>query len=251
MRQLHPYWLGRRRYDPIHTLQQTIQQERIDQRCGDVVLFVEHTPVVTLGRGAHPENFRVSRDQMAEFGVDVVETGRGGDLTFHGPGQLVMYPIIDLNPDRCDVRKYVRDLAQTMIRLAADFGVSAGLIEEHIGIWVDAETPSAWPGEHEVHRPVKLGAIGVRLSRWGTMHGFAFNLTTDLELFSRLIVPCGIASKGITSIKSLLGEEPDIESVVPNALRHFSDVLGATARPLIDASGVEDDMLARLVVQNQ
>ena len=147
-------------------------------------------------------------ETLAARGIEVHETGRGGDVTCHGPGQIVGYPIIDLNPDRRDVHRYVRDLETVLIRTAADYGVVAGRVEGLTGVWVGTE---------------KLAAIGVRIARWITSHGFAFNVTTDLDLFS-LIVPCGIADRGVTSLARLLGRPIDTAEVENRMIEHFSKV---------------------------
>lgn len=243
-RRLSGVWLGRRRYEQVHALQKQLLEARIEGRIGDTVLLLEHEPVITLGRGAHEENVLLSPAELAERGIDLVATGRGGDVTLHAPGQLVCYPIVDLKPDRCDVRRYVKDLTETMRRLAADFGVGSGPVPELIGLWVDLESKACWPGAES---PVgdfpgssaqwlgKLGAIGVRLSRWVTMHGFAFNLTTDLSLFD-LIVPCGITQHGVTSIEALTGERPALRATAERALDHLAAVIDADVAELVDRS---------------
>jgi lipoyl(octanoyl) transferase len=157
-----------------------------------------------------------------------VATGRGGDVTLHAPGQLVCYPILDLAPDRCDVRRYVADLRETMRRLAADFGVAGGAAEGLIGLWVDAARPGQWQDAEHAGKLAKLGAIGVRISRWVTMHGFALNLTTDLSLYD-LIVPCGISAHGVTSIEALTGHAPSVRDLAPRAFELLAEVLGAEA----------------------
>ena len=225
-RRLTGRWLGRRRYEPVHDEQKRLQGLRQRGEIGDTVLFVEHEPVVTLGRGGHAANVLVGAEALAARGVELVETGRGGDVTLHAPGQLVCYPIIDLAPDRCDVRRYVGSLTETMRRLAADWEVAGGPVEKLIGLWVDRSSPSAWQGEQEARDLAKLGAIGVRISRWVTMHGFAFNLTTDLDLF-KLIVPCGISEHGVTSIEALTQRTPEVDAAAERSFEILGDVLDA------------------------
>lgn len=195
-------WLGRRRYAEVHAWQEALLDARIQGRVGDTILLCEHPPVVTLGRNAKASNVLLSREALALRGVDLEETGRGGDVTFHGPGQLVGYPIVDLRPDRCDLRKYVRALTEVMILLAREEGIEAGCVDGMIGAWVDAAAPDRWATAPWAERLAKIGAIGVRVSRWVTMHGFALNVDIDLAGFG-VIVPCGIAEHPVTSIASL------------------------------------------------
>jgi lipoyl(octanoyl) transferase len=151
-------------------------------------------------------------------------------VTYHGPGQLVAYPIFDLSPDRRDVRRYVRDLARVMIALARSYSVDASFIEgdpKLVGVWVDEASPQSWPGPNGM-RLAKLGAIGVRLSRWVTMHGFAFNVATDLSGF-HLIVPCGIAQHGVTSLAALGVEPPRIRDAAERTVALFGEVFDADA----------------------
>ena len=233
-RRLHGEWLGRQRYAPVHELMQRYHEERRAGSRSDTVLFVEHEPVITMGRGAAAEHVLLPRELLSARGVDLIDTGRGGDVTLHAPGQLVCYPILDLSPDRQDVRRYVGDLTETMRRLAASFGVDAGAIPDDkalIGLWVDATEPSRWPGAKDARRLAKLGAIGVRISRWITMHGFALNLSTDLELFG-LIVPCGISQHGVTSVQALTGAAPTVASMVAPALETLAEVLDAEVAEL-------------------
>ena len=243
-RKITAYWLGRVAYDRAHALQQALVEARIHapERFGDVILLLEHDPVVTLGRGAKEENILAGDEDLRARGVTVSETGRGGDVTFHGPGQLVAYPILDLKPERCDVRKYVRDLAEVMIRIAGDHGVAAGVLPgdpKYIGVWVDEGAPGSWdelrslaasrgerPAEGPAPRLAKIGAIGVRLSRWVTMHGFALNVATDLTGF-RLIVPCGIQALGVASLTTLGVAPPPLDAVARASLPHFAAVFDA------------------------
>ena len=232
-------WLGRRRYAPIHALQLRLVEARREGTTGDVILLVEHERVVTLGRAADPANVLFSRELLAARGVDLVETGRGGDVTYHGPGQLVAYPILDLNPDRCDVRRYVRALAETMISLARDHHVEAGVVDGMIGVWADPGAPTQWAGSAWAHHLAKLGAIGVRLSRWITMHGFALNLTTDLADFD-LIVPCGIRDHGVTSIQALTGRAPLVRDVALASPAHFARALQQPVADVEDLAHAAD-----------
>ncbi len=239
-RTITAYWLGRIDFNRAHALQHALVEARIQKRIGDVVLLLEHDPVVTLGRGAKEENILAGDEDLRARGVDVAVTGRGGDVTFHGPGQLVAYPILDLKPDRCDVRKYVRDLAEIMIRLAGDRGVAAGVMPgdpKYVGVWVDQDSPTHWSedralastrGERGADEPRlgKLGAIGVRLSRWVTMHGFAFNISTDLAGF-RLIVPCGISQLDVASLTTLGVKAPEVDVLARASLAHFAQVFDA------------------------
>jgi lipoyl(octanoyl) transferase len=180
----------------------------------DVLLLLEHPHVLTLGvRGdGGRSHILATSDTLGSRGIEVHETGRGGDITYHGPGQIVGYPIVDLQPDRCDVHRYVRDIEEVLIRTAADYGVQAGRVEGLTGVWVGRD---------------KLAAIGVRIARWVTSHGFAFNVTTDLEYFN-LIVPCGIADGSVTSLARLLGHPVDRLEVEDRIVSHFGDVFART-----------------------
>lgn len=230
-RELRGIYLGRRRYAPMLELQELLHARRVARTLGDTLLLLEHEPVVTLGRGAHLEHLLVSDATLAERGVDFVKTGRGGDITLHAPGQLVAYPILDLQPDRADVRRYVKDLARVMQTVAGSLGVASGLHPDHVGLWADRSTPSAFTSYAEAGELVKIGAIGVRISRWVTMHGFALNLAPDLDLF-RLIVPCGIREYGVASVQSLGGATLAMESAAERAFAAFRAVFDAIPREL-------------------
>ncbi|MEZ4220283.1 MAG: lipoyl(octanoyl) transferase LipB [Polyangiaceae bacterium] len=242
-RQLTGLWLGRRRYEPVHELMDALHEARRRGEIGDTVLFVEHEPVITLGRGAKREHVLLSEAALEKLGVDRVTTARGGDVTVHGPGQLVGYPILDLSPDRQDVRRYVGDLRNTMRQLAAGYGVDGGEYESQVGLWVDAAHPEMWRGAEHAERLAKLGAIGVRISRWITMHGFAFNACTDMSLFS-LIVPCGIRDHGVTSLAALGREPAELPALAADALAILAETLNASHDPLRDESG---SVLSRLL----
>ena len=183
--------LGTVGYQEALDLQAGLVDRRRRGEVGDLLLLLEHPPVITLGvKTRHTRTNIVASDaQLAAAGVAVFQSGRGGDVTYHGPGQLVGYPIFDLNPHRRDVHRYVRDIEEALILAAASFGVTAVRVPGLTGIWVGNE---------------KLAAIGVRISRWITSHGFAFNVSTNLSHFD-LIVPCGIQGRGVTSLEQLLG----------------------------------------------
>jgi lipoyl(octanoyl) transferase len=202
--------LGLVPYDDALALQRALVDERQRGLVSDVLLLLEHPHVLTLGaRGdGGRAHILASPDELATRHVAIRETGRGGDITYHGPGQVVGYPIVDLKPDRCDVHRYVRDLEEVLIRTAGDYGVEAHRVEGLTGAWVGGE---------------KLAAIGVRIARWVTSHGFAFNVSTKLDYFN-LIVPCGIADRGVTSLERLLGEKPERCDVESRLVVHFCDV---------------------------
>jgi lipoyl(octanoyl) transferase len=209
MRELEVRRLGVVGYEEALALQRHLVEERRAARVPDLLLLLQHPPVITLGvKGdGGRANIVATSDRLAALGIAVHETGRGGDVTYHGPGQIVGYPIVDLRPDRCDVHRYVRDLEEVMIRVCADYGVSADRIKGLTGAWVGAE---------------KIGAIGVRISRWITSHGFAFNVSTDLDHF-RLIVPCGISDRGVTSLEHASGRRVAIVDVEDALVRRFAE----------------------------
>jgi lipoyl(octanoyl) transferase len=239
-RTLRGIWLGRRPYQAVYALQRTLQSERQENRIVDVVLFLEHPPVVTLGRGAHAQNLLVSEAALTDRGVELARPDRGGDVTLHAPGQLVGYPILDLRPDRCDVRRYVGDLAEAMRRLVGAHGIASGPVSSLVGLWVDVSAPDTWNGLEGARRPAKIGAIGVRISRWVTMHGFALNLSTDLALFD-LIVPCGISQFGVASVASLTGSSPTVRDEAQRALVELGSVFDARALAMEDRSAGDLD----------
>jgi lipoyl(octanoyl) transferase len=210
MRELDVRRLGLVPYAEALRLQRDLVEERRAGRVPDLLLLLQHPHVLTLGVRSNGGRSHVlaTPKRLEELGVEVFETGRGGDVTYHGPGQVVGYPILDLRPDRCDVHRYVRDLEEVMIRVTASFGVSAGRVEGLTGAWVGGE---------------KIGAIGVRISRWVTSHGFAYNVNTDLSFFN-LIVPCGIAGRGVTSLARLLGRQVPHTEVEERFVGHFGEV---------------------------
>ncbi len=200
--------LGRVSYEDGLELQKKLVERRRAGEIGDQLLLLEHPPVITLGVKSRNDRSHVvaSKTALEAEGVDIFDTGRGGDVTYHGPGQLVGYPILDLRPDRCDVHRYVRDIEEVMIRTASAFGVTAGRLPGLTGAWVGND---------------KLAAIGVRIARWITSHGFAFNVNTTLDHFD-FIVPCGITDRGVTSLQKLLGRNipmSEVEDATESAFR--------------------------------
>lgn len=223
MRRIDVVSLGRIPYLEAHRLQEALVERRVRGEIEDTLLLLEHPAVITLGRGAKEEHLRFPRASLRQRGIEVHDTGRGGDVTYHGPGQLVAYPIFSLAPDRQDVRRYVRNLEEVMIRSLAPFSLSAERIPEkgYEGVWLR----SGELGDR------KIGAVGVRLSRWVTMHGLALNVTTQLSHFE-LIVPCGIEDKKVTSMQLELadgaGSPPvGIDDVLPVMRAQFGEVFEA------------------------
>jgi lipoyl(octanoyl) transferase len=205
--------LGRVSYADGLALQERLVRERQAGAAQDTLLLLEHDPVFTLGRNARAENVLFPADDLRARGFDVFEVGRGGDVTYHGPGQVVGYPIVDLSPDRRDVHRYVRDLEDVLIRTCADYGLLAERVAGRTGCWVGRE---------------KIGAIGVRIARWVTSHGFAFNVSNDLAPFG-LIVPCGIRDASVTSLTQLLGRTVAPDEVMDRLTQHFETVFAAAA----------------------
>ena len=201
-------------YDEGLELQRDLVARRAAGEIDDTLLLLQHPHVLTLGvkAGESRNHVLATPERLAELGVEIRETGRGGDVTYHGPGQIVGYPIISLKPDRCDVHRYVRDLEEVMIRVTGEYGFAAGRIQGLTGAWVVAE---------------KIGAIGVRIQRWVTSHGFAYNVNTDLAFF-HLIVPCGISDRGVTSLQKLTGRAIPVPEVEDHFVRHFCSVFDHT-----------------------
>ncbi|MEM7675116.1 MAG: lipoyl(octanoyl) transferase LipB [Myxococcota bacterium] len=193
-------WPGLTRYAEGLARQEARHQDCVAGRVDDALFLLEHSPVFTLGRRAPRHNILAAPEVLAERGIEVVETGRGGDVTYHGPGQVVGYPVIDLRPERKDVRRYVHDLEQVLIDTVAAFGVKAERVDGLVGVWVE--------------RQRKIGAIGVRISKWVTMHGFALNVTEEVQSAFRLIVPCGISDRAVTSLAQEVGSAPSFDEVV-------------------------------------
>jgi lipoyl(octanoyl) transferase len=242
--------LGLIGYANAYALQKRLVAARKADAVGDVLLLCEHTPVITQGRNGKREHLLVSENVLRQRNVEFYETSRGGDVTYHGPGQLVGYPILQLGAIRKDVVWYVRMLEEVMIRTTREFGICAEREAGKTGIWVPGEKKEFIRSSPRGEQPAeiaaeKLGAIGVHISRWVTSHGFAYNVSTDLRNFD-LIVPCGIAGRKATSLEKLLGRAVNGKEVAPKMVRHFGDVFG-----LEIGAGTKEELLGMLEPREQ
>jgi len=219
--------LGLIGYAEAYALQKRIVAARKAEAIEDVLLLCEHPHVITQGRNGKREHLLVGEHVLRQKGVEFYETSRGGDITYHGPGQIVGYPILNLGEIRRDVVWYVRMLEEAMIRATAEFGITAGREPGKTGVWVEfAEDGSSLATRHSpLATSEKLGAIGVHISRWVTSHGFAYNVSTDLRFFD-LIVPCGIADRKATSLEKVLGRTVKESEVAPRIARHLGELFG-------------------------
>jgi lipoyl(octanoyl) transferase len=210
--------LGLISFTDAYALQQRLVAARKANTIDDVLLFCEHPHVITLGRNANRTNLLASENVLRQKNIELHSTNRGGDITYHGPGQIVGYPILNLDKIKRDVGWYVRTLEEAMIRASADFGVTSYRVPGKTGIWVEAV-----PAEE------KLAAIGVHISRWVTSHGFAYNVATDLRNFD-LIIPCGIAERKATSLEKLLQRQVSLAEVKPRLAHHLAELLSLAPR---------------------
>jgi len=238
--------LGLLGYAEAYALQKRIVAARKAGAIDDVLLLCEHPHVITQGRNGKREHLLAGENVLLQKGVEFYETSRGGDVTYHGPGQIVGYPILNLAAIRRDVVWYVRMLEEVMIRASADFGVTATREAGKTGVWTvppqeltqsTQRTQSSQSGDE---RSEKLGAIGVHISRWVTSHGFAYNVSTDLRFFD-LIVPCGIADRKATSLEKLLGRGIDSREVAARLTQHFGQIFGLGMR-----AASQDELFERL-----
>jgi len=202
------YKLGLVEYGEAYQFQRKLHYKRLEGEISDTLLLLEHLPVLTIGRSGSLDNVLVSRQKLAQEGVAIFSVERGGDVTYHGPGQLVGYPIMDLSHRGKDIHQYVQDLEEVIIRTLADFSISSTRDESHPGLWVQNE---------------EVAAIGLSVRRWVTMHGFALNVKPNLKHFS-LINPCGFSDRKATSMSKLLGREVHMEAVARRLVAHFSEV---------------------------
>jgi len=212
------YWLGSIGYQDAYHMQRKLFRERLNGRIPDTLLLLEHPPTITIGKSGKLENILVSREQLAQKGISLVFIDRGGDVTYHGPGQLVGYPIFDLRERGRDAHRYIRNLEEAIIRTLNGFSIKSGRDHGHAGVWVADD---------------EIAAIGLSLSKWITMHGFALNVNTDLSLFS-LINPCGFTNRSATSISRLLGRVIPMDEVKEQLLAHFAEVFNASMEPGTD-----------------
>jgi lipoyl(octanoyl) transferase len=203
--------LGVTEYESCWNVQRQVFDLRLADAIPDVLLLTEHLPVYTIGRSGDPNHLLAGLPELQEKGIGLFYNDRGGDITYHGPGQLVGYPILDLRDYYLDLHRYLRDIESVIINVLGRFGIRGSRIEGYTGVWVGDE---------------KICAIGIKSSKWVTMHGFALNVSTDLSYFDR-IIPCGIFEKGVTSMRELLGGTMTIADVVPELLRDFAGVFHA------------------------
>ncbi len=246
MKELLVVDLGLVEYAAAWELQQRVAAARKAGVIPDVLLLCEHPHAITLGRSGKISNLRAPDDLLRQMGVSFFETNRGGDITYHGPGQLVGYPILNLAEIRRDVAWYVRSLEEAMIRATAEFGIASKRVAGRTGVWVGVPVGNGKEIKEveevqevkDVKDEEKLAAIGVHLSRWVTSHGFAYNVSTDLRYFD-LIVPCGIAGKRATSLEKLLGRRVELKEVAPRIASHLAEIFGlgprACSRAALDA----------------
>lgn len=200
--------LGRTAYNSTWELQKSLAGLRREEKIGDVLLLTEHSHVYTFGKGGDCNHLLASPEDLKLAGAEVFYVERGGDVTYHGPGQIVGYPILDLHGYYLDLHRYLRDLEEVLIRTLHEYGIEGSRDAEYTGVWVADE---------------KIGAIGVNASRWVTMHGFALNVNTDLAYFDH-IIPCGIFHKGVTSLQRLLGKDINLDDVCEKVIHHFGEV---------------------------
>ncbi|MBI2620508.1 MAG: lipoyl(octanoyl) transferase LipB [Ignavibacteriales bacterium] len=223
--------IGRSRYEEAWKLQKTLLELRHFGLTGDLFVLTEHEHVYTLGKGADGNHLLASEQELREGGAEVFQIDRGGDITYHGPGQVVGYPILDLSAFKTDIHWYLRSLEETIILALEEFGIEAEREEGMTGVWVKGE---------------KIAALGIKVSRWITMHGFALNVNTDLRRFDR-IIPCGIFHKGVTSMQQLLGRPVPLNEVHGALIRSFAVVFGrnpvqieaSTLRQLIETHALQ------------
>jgi lipoate-protein ligase B len=236
MKPLRTVALGRTKYAEAWDIQKRVFAARSEGTIGDVLLLTEHEPVYTLGKGANENHVLANAAELQSRNIDLHRIDRGGDVTFHGPGQLVGYPILDLNGYYLDVHRYLRDLEQVLIGTLGEYHIPAERSEGYTGVWTGGE---------------KIAAIGVKMQRWITMHGFALNVSTDLSYFDR-IIPCGIFHKGVTSMEQTAGAPMRMDEVAGVVIKQFESVFGVEAQSMsidelrsvaLHSSGVSEEVM--------
>lgn len=237
--------LGIRSFQPVWDYQESLLQENVQRKwqarnaeagteqtpgTRHYFLLVEHPPVYTLGKSGSESNLLVSLEELKEKGIEYHHINRGGDITFHGPGQVVGYPILDLEKYYTDIGRYLRNLEETIILTMAEYGLKGERSAGETGVWIDPQIPG---------KERKICAIGIRCSRWVTMHGFAFNVNTDLQYFEQ-IIPCGIENKQVTTLEKELGRKVDMEEVKEKIKRNFSQVFHAQLLAVQSTAGLSE-----------
>jgi lipoyl(octanoyl) transferase len=225
MKPLNVVDLGETGYTECWDIQREVHARRRAGRCADTLLLTVHRHVYTIGKGGDDNHLLAGPGELAGSGAEVVRTDRGGDITYHGPGQLVAYPIVDLAQRLPDVHRYLRDLEEVVIGTIGDHGIEGGREPEYTGVWAGGE---------------KIAAIGIRVAGWVTMHGFALNVNTDLARFHR-IIPCGISHLGVTSMERCLGRTAPMDAVRESAVRHFERIFSFTGRPALLGEVLRDE----------
>lgn len=204
--------LGLVDYGQALQVQESLHKKRVAGEISDTLILLEHPPVLTLGSSGKSENILLSGEELTRAGISIYKIGRGGDITYHGPGQLVGYPIIDLRERGRDISRYIWEIEEVIIQLLLEYNIYGTRLQGLRGVWVENE---------------KICAIGVQVRKWVTMHGFALNINTNLAHFG-YIVPCGIVNKGVTSLSQILGNDLDMKEVGEKVVNHFGQVFGAT-----------------------
>ncbi|MBZ0135390.1 MAG: lipoyl(octanoyl) transferase LipB [Planctomycetes bacterium] len=235
--QLDVQWLGRRPYAEIWELQKRLLEQRINNEIGDTLLLVEHEPVFTWGKRTKPQHLGAGQEALRVLGADTFQVERGGEVTYHGPGQLTGYPICNLANLSCgrDLHKYMRGLEEMVIRVLASYGLEGGRVEGLTGVWVEQAAGGRRQAAGTANDPkpqalsptpaAKVAALGVRVRKWCTMHGFALNVTDECLPWFKHIIPCGIGDRPVTSLQSLLGDPPDMADVRGRVIETFGQVL--------------------------
>lgn len=217
-------FLGLYDYEKAYTLQKKLVKDRIAGSISDTLLLLSHPPVYTIGRSGTRQDILVADEVLARAGIAVYQVDRGGGITYHGPGQLVGYPVLNLKQHGSDLHKLIYMYEEVFIRVLAEYGLKAGRLAGYPGVWVGAE---------------KIGAVGIGVSNWVSYHGWALNINPDLTHFSR-IVPCGIRDKGVTSLTRLLGRDVPVGEIIGSIVRHFGDIFNLRMDTALAVAGLSE-----------